>query len=224
MFEKRFGVQPLEGYGATELSPVCALSLPNVEIDNLEETGNREDRLGRALPGMAMKIVHPETGDTLAPGEAGLIYIKGPNVMVGYLKKPELTESVLHDGWYDTGDIGLMDTDGFFAITGRLSRFSKLGGEMISHGAVEKVLQEALELGPDALAVVAIADQRKGEKLCVLHTLTDLTEASIREILKALEIPNLWKPNPKDWQRVDALPLLGTGKLDYRTMKEHAAA
>ena len=224
MFEKRFGVQPLEGYGATELSPVCALSLPNVEIDNLEETGNREDRLGRALPGMAMKIVHPETGDTLAPGEAGLIYIKGPNVMVGYLKKPELTESVLHDGWYDTGDIGLMDTDGFFAITGRLSRFSKLGGEMISHGAVEKVLQEALELGPDALAVVAIADQRKGEKLCVLHTSTDLTEDSIREILKALEIPNLWKPNPKDWQLVDALPLLGTGKLDYRTMKEHAAA
>ena len=123
-----------------------------------------------------------------------------------------------------TGDIGLMDTDGFFAITGRLSRFSKLGGEMISHGAVEKVLQEALELGPDALAVVAIADQRKGEKLCVLHTSTDLTEDSIREILKALDIPNLWKPNPKDWQLVDALPLLGTGKLDYRTMKEHAAA
>ncbi|HAQ58101.1 MAG TPA: acyl-[ACP]--phospholipid O-acyltransferase, partial [Opitutae bacterium] len=156
--------------------------------------------------------------------EAGLIYIKGPNVLVGYLKKPDLTESVLHDGWYDTGDIGLMDTDGFFAITGRLSRFSKLGGEMISHGAVEKVLQEALELGPDALAVVAIADQRKGEKLCVLHTSTDLTEDSIREMLKALDIPNLWKPNPKDWQLVEALPLLGTGKLDYRTMKEHAAA
>jgi acyl-[acyl-carrier-protein]-phospholipid O-acyltransferase/long-chain-fatty-acid--[acyl-carrier-protein] ligase len=224
MFEKRFGVQPLEGYGATELSPVCALSLPNVEIDNLEEIGNREDRLGRALPGMAMKIVHPETGDTLAPGETGLIYIKGPNVMRGYLKKPELTESVLHDGWYDTGDIGLMDTDGFFAISGRLARFSKLGGQMISHGAVEKVLQEALKLGPDTLAVVSIADERTGEKLCVLHTSADLNEDSIREILKALEIPNRWKPNPKDWQLVDALPRLGTGKLDYKTLKEHAAA
>jgi acyl-[acyl-carrier-protein]-phospholipid O-acyltransferase/long-chain-fatty-acid--[acyl-carrier-protein] ligase len=224
MFEKRFGVQPLEGYGATELSPVCALSLPNVEIDNLEEIGNREGRLGRALPGMAMKIVHLETGDTLAPGETGLIYIKGPNVMRGYLKKPELTESVLHDGWYDTGDIGLMATDGFFAITGRLARFSKLGGQMISQGAVEKVLQEALQLGPDALAVVAIADERKGEKLCVLHTSTDLNEDSIREMLKALEVPNRWKPNPKDWQLVDALPRLGTGKLDYKTLKEHAAA
>jgi acyl-[acyl-carrier-protein]-phospholipid O-acyltransferase/long-chain-fatty-acid--[acyl-carrier-protein] ligase len=223
MFEKRFGVQPLEGYGATELSPVCALSLPNVEIDNLKETGNREGRLGRVLPGMAMKIVHPETGENLAPGEEGLIHIKGPNVMVGYLKKPELTESVLHDGWYDTGDIGLMDTDGFFAITGRLSRFSKLGGEMISHGAVEAALQEALKLGPDALAVVAIDDERKGEKLCVLHTVMELNEDTIREILKALEIPNLWKPNAKNWQRVDALPLLGTGKLNYRAMKEQAA-
>jgi acyl-[acyl-carrier-protein]-phospholipid O-acyltransferase/long-chain-fatty-acid--[acyl-carrier-protein] ligase len=224
MFEKRFGVQPLEGYGATELSPVCALSLPNVEIDNLEETGNREDRLGRALPGMAMKIVHPETGKALNPGEEGLIYIKGPNVMRGYLKKPELTKSVIHDGWYDTGDIGLMDSDGFFAITGRLSRFSKLGGEMISHGAVEKALQEALKVGPEALSVVAIPDERKGEKLCVLHTSKDLTEESIREMLKTLEIPNLWKPNPKDWKQVEALPLLGTGKLDFRSMKDLAAS
>lgn len=223
MFEKRFGVQPLEGYGATELSPVCALSLPNVEVDNLEETGNREDRLGRALPGMAMKIVHPETGENLAPGEEGLIYIKGPNVMVGYLNKPELTESVLHDGWYDTGDIGLMDADGFFAITGRLSRFSKLAGEMISHGAVEKALQEALNVGPDKLAVVAKPDERKGEKLCVLHTIENLEEGSLRETLKELDIPNLWKPNPKDWQHIDALPLLGTGKADYRTMNEIVA-
>jgi acyl-[acyl-carrier-protein]-phospholipid O-acyltransferase/long-chain-fatty-acid--[acyl-carrier-protein] ligase len=222
MFEQRFGIQPLEGYGATELSPVCAVSLPNVEIDNLAETGNRENRLGRALPGMAMKIVHPETRETLAPGEEGLIHIKGPNVMRGYLNKPELTESVLHDGWYDSGDIGVMDSDGFFAITGRLSRFSKLGGEMISHGAVEKALQEALKLGPDALAVVAVADERKGEKLCVLHTSRALNEDSLRETLRTLDIPNLWKPNPKDWQAVDALPVLGTGKLDYRTMKETA--
>jgi acyl-[acyl-carrier-protein]-phospholipid O-acyltransferase/long-chain-fatty-acid--[acyl-carrier-protein] ligase len=219
MFEKRFGVQPLEGYGATELSPVCALSLPNVTVDDLEETGNREDRLGRVLPGMAMKIVHPETKKALPPGEEGLIYIKGPNVMRGYLKKEELTASVLHDGWYDTGDVGLMDADGFFAITGRLSRFSKLGGEMISHGAVEEALQAAFGLGADALVVVAIDDERKGEKLCVIHTAADLSEDSIREQLKELDIPNLWKPNPKDWQCVEALPLLGTGKLDYRGLK-----
>ena len=144
--------------------------------------------------------------------------------MVGYLNKPELTKSVLHEGWYDTGDIGLMDADGFFAITGRLSRFSKLGGEMISHGAVEQALQEALKVGADALAVMAKPDERKGEKLCVLHTIKNLEESALRETLKTLDMPNLWKPNPKDWQQVEALPLLGTGKLDYRTMKEQVAA
>jgi len=222
MFEKRFGIQPLEGYGATELSPVCAVSLPNVVVDDLEETGNREERLGRVLPGMAMKIVHPETRETLPPGEEGLIHIKGPNVMIGYLKKEELTESVIHDGWYDTGDIGFMDEDGFFAITGRLSRFSKLGGEMISHGAVEKALQDALKVGPDTLSVVAIPDERKGEKLCVIHTDLKKTPDEIVEILKSLDIPNLWKPNSNDWIQIESLPLLGTGKLDFRTLKEIA--
>jgi len=220
LFEKRFGIQPLEGYGATELSPVCAISLPNVEIDNLAEVGTREDRLGRVLPGIAIKIVHPETAEVLKPGEEGLIHIKGPNVMCGYLNKPELTESVVKDGWYNTGDVGLMDTDGFFAITGRLARFSKLGGEMISHGAVEKVLQEALKLSPDKLAVVAVEDARRGEKLCVLHTHKGLSEETVRETLKALDIPNLWKPNPQNWHFIEQLPLLGTGKLNYRAMKE----
>ena len=222
LFEKRFGVKPLEGYGATELSPVCAISLPNVEIDNLEEIGTREDRLGRVLPGMAMKIVHPETAKTLAPGEEGLIFIKGPNVMRGYLNKPELTESVIQHGWYNTGDIGFMDTDGFFAITGRLARFSKLGGEMISHGAVEKALQDALKLSPDQLAVVAVEDARKGERLCVIHAVQELSEETIRETLKALDTPNLWKPNPQNWYYIEKLPLLGTGKIDYRAMKETA--
>ncbi len=116
LFEERFGVKPLEGYGTTELSSVCAISLPNVEIDNLEEIGHREGRLGRVLPGMAIKIVHPETAEDLPPGEEGLIYIKGPNVMCGYLNKPELTESVIHDGWYNTGNMGSMDSDGFFTL------------------------------------------------------------------------------------------------------------
>lgn len=224
LFEKRFGVQPLEGYGATELSPVCALSLPNVEIDHLQETGYREGRIGRALPGMAIKIVDPQTGAPLAPGNQGLIHVKGPNVMCGYLNKPNLTKSVIHDGWYNTGDIGLMDPDGFFAITGRLSRLSKISGEMIAHSAVEQALQEALKLSPETLAVVAIDDPHRGEKLCVLHTAANLQQETIRETLKALDIPELWKPDPKDWQQVAVLPVLEIGKLDYRTMQARAAA
>lgn len=218
MFGKRFGIRPLEGYGATELSPVCALSLPNVTIDALEETGNREQRLGRVLPGMAIRIVDPETNRTLPPGEEGIICIKGPNVMRGYLNKPELTQSAIVDGWYITGDIGQMDEDGFFAITGRLSRFSKIGGEMISHGAIEKALQDSLEVDSDALAVVAIEDERKGEKLIVLHT-GQVNTSGLEERVRGVEIPNLWKPHPKNWIFVEALPTLGSGKLDYRRMK-----
>lgn len=220
LFEKRFGTRPLEGYGATELAPVCALSLPNVTIDNLEETGNRPDRLGRTLPGIAMKIVHPDTLETVIPGEEGLICVKGPNVMLGYLGRDDLTKAAIQDGWYNTGDIGLMDADGFFAITGRLSRFSKIGGEMIPHGAIEDALQAAFECEPSELCVLAIPDDRKGEKLCVLHTFNDLTEDSIREKMHPIDLPNLWKPNPKSWSFIDALPMLGTGKLDYRSMKE----
>ena len=143
LFEKRFGTRPLEGYGATELSPVCAISLPNVVIDKLPEIGNRPERLGRPLPGIALKIVHYESGETLAPGEEGLICVKGPNVMLGYLNRDDLTAEAIKDGWYNTGDVGLIDPDGFFAITGRASRFSKIGGEMIPHGAIEEALQTA---------------------------------------------------------------------------------
>lgn len=222
IFEKKFGVQPLEGYGATELAPVCAVGLPNVNVGDLDEQGNRENRIGRVLPGMCMRIEHPDTRETLPPGEEGLIMVKGPNVMRGYLNKEELTRSVVCDGWYDTGDIGVMDTDGFFAITGRQSRFSKLAGEMISHGSVEKALQDALGLGSDALCVVAIPDDKRGEKLCVVHTQLPFADEQLREKLKSLDIPNLWKPTPRNWTCVDSLPLLGTGKLDFRTMKEIA--
>jgi len=217
LFEKRFGLTPLEGYGATELAPVCALSMPNVEVDDLPETGYREDRLGRPLPGVAIRIVHMDTGEVLGPTEEGMIQVKGANVMQGYLKKPELTSSVLVDGWYTTGDLGFMDNDGFFAITGRQSRFRKIGGEMISHGAVEKALQESCGVGPDAITVIAIPDAKRGEKLCVLHTL-DFSESQLQEVIQKLEIPNLWKPNAKSALQVDSLPVLGTGKLDFRAM------
>ena len=222
LFEKRFGIRPLEGYGATELSPVCALSLPNVVIDKLPETGNRPDRLGRPLPGIALKIIHPESSATLPPGEEGLICAKGPNVMLGYLNRDDLTAEVIQDGWYHTGDIGMMDTDGFFAITGRASRFSKIGGEMIPHGAIEEALQTAFELDPTQLSVIALPDDRKGERLFAIYAGNTIEETTIRETLQSIELPNLWKPNPKDWFQIETLPLLGTGKLDYRTLKTYA--
>jgi acyl-[acyl-carrier-protein]-phospholipid O-acyltransferase/long-chain-fatty-acid--[acyl-carrier-protein] ligase len=224
LFEQRFGTRPLEGYGATELSPVCAISLPNVVVDELPEIGNRPERLGRPLPGIALKIVHVDSGETLAPGEEGLICVKGPNVMLGYLNRDDLTAAAIKDGWYHTGDIGLIDTDGFFAITGRASRFSKIGGEMIPHGAIEEALQAAFELDPTQLSVVALPDERKGERLFVIYTDPSINQTTIRETLQQVELPNLWKPNPKDWVQLDRLPLLGTGKLDHRQLKSYVAA
>ena len=220
MFEKRFGIRPLEGYGATELAPVCALSLPNVVIDKLAETGNRPQRLGRVLPGMAIKVVDPSSGETLTQGNEGLICIKGPNVMRGYLNRDDLTQqAITPDGWYQTGDIGVLDSDGFFAITGRLSRFSKIGGEMVSLGEFEQALHQALRLESDALAVIAIPDTRKGEQLCVLSQPIEGSKDSLVATLKSLEIPNLWKPTIKNWHTVETLPLLGSGKPDYRAMQ-----
>lgn len=217
MFEKRFGIRPYEGYGATELSPVCALSLPNVEVDKLPETGNRPDRLGRVLPGMAIRITDPDTGKTLQPGAEGLIHIKGPNVMHGYLNRDDLTNDAIQHGWYNTGDMGVLDEDGFFAITGRLSRFCKIGGEMISLAVVEKALQEAFTLQPDQLVALRIQDERKGERIAVVYSNSKFSIEEIQRRLSELKVPNLWKPKANDWIFVEQIPLLGSGKIDYRT-------
>lgn len=218
MFEQRFGIRPYEGYGATELSPVCALSLPNVEVDKLPETGNRPDRLGRVLPGMAIRIIDPDTGKILPPGEEGLIHIKGPNVMHGYLNREDLTNEAIQHGWYNTGDMGVLDEDGFFSITGRLSRFCKIGGEMVSLAIVEKALREAFGLKPDQLVALRLQDERKGERIAVAYCAQQLKQETIQQGLSAVNIPNLWKPKASDWSHVDSIPLLGTGKIDYRAI------
>ncbi|MCX6996112.1 MAG: AMP-binding protein, partial [Kiritimatiellaeota bacterium] len=169
-FEEKFGIRPLEGYGATELAPVATLSLPHVAAGGVFQAGWKESSVGLPLPGVALKVVDPDTGAVLPPGQPGLLLVRGPNVMLGYLGRPDLTAEVLRDGWYNTGDIARMDADGFVSITDRLSRFSKLGGEMVPHGAIEEELQRGLGLSAQAVAVTAVPDEKRGEKLVVLHT------------------------------------------------------
>lgn len=129
-FEERFGIRPMEGYGTTELAPVIALSLPDVEVDGVRQHGSKVGSVGHPIPGVVIKVVDPESGADLKAGEAGLILVKGPNVMLGYLGRPDKTAEAIKDGWYVTGDIGVLDDDGFIRITDRISRFSKIGGEM----------------------------------------------------------------------------------------------
>ncbi|NVO00290.1 MAG: acyl-[ACP]--phospholipid O-acyltransferase [Geobacteraceae bacterium] len=222
-FQKKFAIRPMEGYGATELSPVISLSLPDVEIDGVRQTGFREGSVGLPVPGVVVKIVDPESGVTLSEGETGLIMVKGPNVMSGYLGKPDKTAEVVKDGWYKTGDLGRLDELGFLHITDRLARFSKIAGEMVPHGAVEDTLHDLLgQTG--VVAVTGIPDEKRGEKLVVVFAKEAGDPATLHRLLMESQLPNLWKPSRDSFVAVDALPILGTGKLDLRGVKEAALA
>lgn len=218
-WEARFGMRPLEGYGATELSPVAALSLPHVTVGGVTQSGWKEDCVGMPLPGLAVRIVDPESGAPIPNGESGLLLVKGPNVMKGYLNQPEQTADVLREGWYNTGDIARMDDDGFILITDRLARFSKIGGEMVPHVAVEDALHQALGAVTPVLAVTAVPDEQRGERLVVLYAPEAGPLEKLMRALRESELPNLWKPAADQFHAVECLPVLGTGKLDLAALK-----
>jgi acyl-[acyl-carrier-protein]-phospholipid O-acyltransferase/long-chain-fatty-acid--[acyl-carrier-protein] ligase len=225
-FEQKFGVTPTEGYGATELAPLAAANVPQNRTGSATDEGRKFGTVGRAVPGVSVKVVHPETGEVVPNGQEGLLLVSGPNVMRGYLEDPEKTAEVLKEGWYHTGDMARIDEDGFISITGRLSRFSKIGGEMVPHVRIEEELRRAADVDEEgaevALAVTSVPDERKGERLVVLHKSLN---KPIDEILKALEgrhLPNLWLPGRDSFYEVESIPLLGTGKLDLKGIRELA--
>lgn len=223
-FDEKFGIQPMEGYGTTELAPVVAVNVPLNRGVGADGTWNRSGTVGKPLPGVSARIVHHETGEDLPIGQSGMLLIKGPNVMQGYYKMPEQTAKVLRDGWYTTGDMGMIDSEGFIHITGRISRFSKIGGEMVPHIRIEELLQGIL--GDDEetvkVAVTAVPDERKGERLIVFHLPTDKSAADMIKALTTAGLPNLWIPGSDSFFEVEQIPLLGTGKLDLQAVKELA--
>lgn len=219
-FGEKFGLPLLEGYGATEMSPVISVNVPDREQGGVTQIGIKQGTVGQTVPGVAAKVVDRETGEPLAHGEEGLLLVRGANLMLGYLNKPEETAAVLRDGWYVTGDIVIMDGDGFIRIVDRESRFSKIGGEMVPHGKVEDVLRGVLD--GESCFVTAVADERKGERLVALVA-APVERKEVWEKLMATDLPKLWIPKLDDIRIVDALPLLGTGKLDLRAAKRLAA-
>jgi acyl-[acyl-carrier-protein]-phospholipid O-acyltransferase/long-chain-fatty-acid--[acyl-carrier-protein] ligase len=226
-FEKRFGVRPVEGYGTTELSPLVSVNIPPSRSVTLYQIDRREGSVGRPLPGTAVKIVSPDDDNAdLGADEDGMLLVTGPNVMRGYLGQDELTSQVIRDGWYVTGDIAHLDGEGFLHITGRLSRFSKIGGEMVPHIRIEEELGKVLSEG-DAddqvrVCVTAVPDEKRGERLVVLHLPTSKTVDEMRAALTAAGLPNLFIPGPDSYFEVDAIPLLGTGKLDLKGARDRA--
>jgi acyl-[acyl-carrier-protein]-phospholipid O-acyltransferase / long-chain-fatty-acid--[acyl-carrier-protein] ligase len=221
-FEDHFGIRPLEGYGSTECSPVVAVNTYDFRAAYFRQVGAKRGTIGRPLPGIAIRITNPETDEPLPIDTPGLLLVKGPNVMTGYLNQPEKTAQVLKDGWYNTGDIAAVDEDGFLRITDRLSRFSKIGGEMVPHIRVEEKLQELTGADGQVLAVTAVPDEKKGERLVVVHTLKINVLKETLDKLTNADLPALWKPKPDQFIFVEKLPYLGTGKLDLRRLREIA--
>lgn len=221
-FEEKFGVRPFEGYGCTECSPIVSFNIPSYRAPGYYQVGSKRGSIGHPLPGVAIRIVNPETFKPMPFGQSGLLLVKGPNVMMGYLGKPEKTAEVIKDGWYITGDIASIDEDGFLYVMDRLSRFSKIGGEMVPHIKVEETLQELSGLTQQSFALTAVPDERKGERLVVLHT---LEENELREVLKKLSnsgLPNLWIPRSDCFYKIESIPVLGSGKLNLQQIKQMA--
>ncbi|MDA0660629.1 MAG: AMP-binding protein [Planctomycetota bacterium] len=224
-FHEKFAVRPVEGYGTTELSPLVSVNVPaSRQLVNFQAL-SREGTVGRPVPGIAARILNLETDQAVGANCQGMLYIAGPNVMKGYLNDVEATKRVLNDGWYKTGDLAMIDDDGFIVITGRESRFSKLAGEMVPHGLIEDALQQIVGDDADApprIAVTSLPDPKKGERLVVVHTPLDRTPGELCERLRSQGIANLWVPAVPDFVEVEAIPLLGTGKTDLRAVREIA--
>jgi len=221
---KWLGIEPMEGYGTTELSPVVAVNVPEevVSPNGRRIHGNRPGTVGMPVPGTAIKTVDPDTGADLPPGTEGVIAVKGPQVMVGYLNRPEETAKVIKNGWYLTGDLGYLDADGFLKITDRLSRFSKIAGEMVPHVGVESAIMDITGVDEHHVAVTSLPDPKHGERLCVLFPGLGMSPDEIHKALTASRLPRLWIPSVRDFVQVAEIPITGTGKVDLRRLRELA--
>jgi acyl-[acyl-carrier-protein]-phospholipid O-acyltransferase / long-chain-fatty-acid--[acyl-carrier-protein] ligase len=181
--------------------------------------GFKRGAVGHPIPGVAARIVDPATFEPLPPNSEGLLLVKGANRMMGYLGQPQRTAEVFRGGWYSTGDIATLDDDGFLRITDRLSRFSKIAGEMVPHLKVE----EAIAAVGAQSCVTSIADDRRGERLVALYVHAEMEPAELWRRLAETDLPKLWLPKRDDLHRVDAIPQLGTGKVDLRAVRSIAS-
>jgi acyl-[acyl-carrier-protein]-phospholipid O-acyltransferase/long-chain-fatty-acid--[acyl-carrier-protein] ligase len=213
-FKARFGIDLLEGYGCTEMAPIVAVNAP-------EAAAVAFGSVGKPLPGIDAMVVDTHTGEGPLLNTEGLLLVRGGNRMVGYLGEPERTAEVLRDDWYVTGDIATIDEHGFIRITDRLSRFSKIGGEMVPHMRVEEQLQSLLPESHTCI-VTAVPDDVKGERLVAFYTDPAVTPQQLWDGLCATDLPRLWIPKREDLRLIEAVPTLGTGKVDLRAVRQRA--
>jgi len=214
-FEEKFGVTPLEGYGCTEMGPAVS-----VNAGDKDRGGYEAGTVGRPLPHVSIRIVHPETFEPLAASETGLLLVNGPSRMLGYLNDPERTAHALHSGYYVTGDLAFIDDHGFIHVVDRLSRFSKIAGEMVPHLKIEEALAELI--GAGHCVVTGVPDERRGERLAVLYTGDRFAPPAMIAHLESAGLPALWIPKRDQFIVVEAIPTLGTGKVDLLAARKIA--
>ena len=205
-YREKHNIELLEAYGATETSP-------GVSVNTHE--ANRPGSIGRPLPSVQVRIADLTTGQTLPPGQEGKILVKGDLVMKGYFDDLEETSLRIRDGWYDTGDMGVMDEDGYLWHRGRLKRFVKIGGEMVSLVRTESVLEEFLPKGV-ACCVVEIPDAVKGARIVAVTTEKVDEKEMIRNLGKKLPAIAI----PKTFVVIPEMPKMGSGKIDFRTVAD----
>jgi acyl-[acyl-carrier-protein]-phospholipid O-acyltransferase/long-chain-fatty-acid--[acyl-carrier-protein] ligase len=218
-FQEKLSVTLLEGYGCTEMGPAVSVNVASVNVAQADPERNacRPGSVGRPLPHVAVRIVDPETMEPLADGETGLLLVNGPGRMLGYLEDEARTAQALHAGYYVTGDLAYADSDGYLYIVDRLSRFSKIAGEMVPHIKVEEALREVL--GDGSCAVTGAPDDRRGERLAVLYVSETVTAAEMIRHLEACGLPALWIPKRDYFRKVAAIPALGSGKVDLKAVR-----
>jgi acyl-[acyl-carrier-protein]-phospholipid O-acyltransferase/long-chain-fatty-acid--[acyl-carrier-protein] ligase len=223
-FKEKFGVDVVEGYGSTETTPLVSVNIPPSRSKSEWHVDNKPGTVGRPVAGVAARVRSLETGEILVTNAPGMLEVSGPNIMAGYWGRQDLTDEVIKDGWYITGDIGTIDEDGFIKITGRQSRFSKLGGEMVPHIQIEEELNKLLGASDDAMkcCVTAVSHPKKGERLIVLHTKLEKSPDDLRKGLTEAGLPNLFIPTADSFFEVEKIPVLGTGKLDLKAMRSVA--
>jgi acyl-[acyl-carrier-protein]-phospholipid O-acyltransferase/long-chain-fatty-acid--[acyl-carrier-protein] ligase len=221
-FWEKFHLDLAQGYGCTETSPVVSVETAGRKMQSQMGSVERGS-VGRPIPGTAVRVVNPETFETLGPGQEGMLLVKGPGVMAGYLDEPEKTrQAIWEDGWYITGDVAHLDEDGFITITDRLSRFSKVAGEMVSHVHLEEALHQALGSLEQRLVVTSVSDHQKGERFVVLHLDLGLAVDELLKRVRDCGVPPLWVPRREHFYQVESLPLMGSGKLDLKLVKQTA--
>jgi len=221
-FQERFDLPLCEGYGCTELTPVVSVNLDDVVVEGVIQHGTRAGAVGRPLPGLSIKVADRETLELLPDDAVGIVLVRGPSVMMGYLDAPEATAKVVREGWYVTGDLGLVDEDGFLHIHDRVSRFSKIAGEMIPHAVVENAMVKAVGSLENNFAVLSAPDRVRGERLVVIYDGPELDVKALVEKLSGTGMPNLWIPLPRNFARVEAVPLLASGKLNLMEARRMA--